>query len=91
MCMVMQGKFKTQFECATQSLTPAGAWYLEKSLLQASNTWTNCVARYVHIILLTDPAKEFHEHLQWGAEALKENVTTTTAKLNMITQQRIFG
>ena len=48
MCMVMQGKFKTQFECTTQSLTPAGAWYLEKSLLQASNTWTNCVARYVH-------------------------------------------
>ena len=46
---------------------------------------------YIAIIMLTDAAKEFHEHLQWGAEALKENVTTTTAKLNMITQQRIFG
>ena len=87
----MQGKFKTQFECAAQSLTPTGAWYLEKSLLQASNTWTNCVALCVHIIMLTDLPKEFHEQLQWGAEALKENVTTAAAKLNMITQQRILG
>ena len=74
--MIMQGKFKPQFECGAQSLTSAGAWYLEKSLLQASNTWTNCVALYVHIHMLTDPSKEFHEQLQWGAEALKENVTT---------------
>ena len=64
---------------------------MDKSLLQASNTWTNCVALYVHIIMLTDPPKEFHKQLQWDAEALKENVTIAAAKLNMITQRRIFG
>ena len=42
--MIMQGTFKTQFECAAQNLTSASAWYLEKSLLQENNTWTNCVA-----------------------------------------------
>ena len=41
--------------------------------------------------MLTDPSKEFHEQLQWDAEALKKNVTTPAATLNMITKQRIFG
>ena len=39
----------------------------------------------MYIRMLTDPPKEFYEQLQWGVEALKENVTTAAAKLNMIT------
>ena len=39
---------------------------------------------YIYMIMLTDPPKEFQEQLQWGAEALKENVTISAAKVNMI-------
>ena len=36
--------------------------------------------------MLTGAPKEFHEQVQWGAETLKENVTTDAVNLNMITQ-----
>ena len=62
----MQNKFKTESECAVQSITPAGAWYLEKSLhycKQVVHELSVHVALYINIHMLTDAPKEFHEQV----------------------------
>ena len=98
----MQGKFKIQFECTLQSrVTLAGAWYLEKSLSPVQSSIYELtvymhVALYIHIHVLTDAPKEFHEHAGTvRCRNLEEeyNYCRCSYKLNRVTHNKgnLFG